>query len=696
MFHARIPLIATLVVLCTVNVFGQAQIDTIEINQAIGVQKNNARKFVAGKDTVVRAFLAAPVEIDGAKTSAKITRDGETVTTLAPNSYDSPTAIVDFLCPSRDACGNWAAGKYTFDVSVNGVTKSTAGTTYDFVPRSAIRILALPVKANFGGNIVSVRDSKWKTFADYVRKTYPVGSDQLIWVTREELDASDSSFDLETEDGRLRLWEALAKLIPAECAGTPSADGCFAQVFGFINDRPMGYPNGRLQGYTYGKPANIGVATDEDAAATVAHEIGHTYGLGDTYDGGSLACAVNPAPDDFTGKDFDDPSKTAKCSSGKVALEGVSGTKIPASDHPYEVGGRGALADAAEYMGSGGRQDQFWTTQDAYDWLFDKLAPTAAGSERLHKLAAPQRFIQCFGLIRQNATSASDVKMEPCWSFLDTDPIPSTTGRYMLAAVDAAGTRLATDALTLTFDPVGSKGQPSQHIDFAPFASEMSFPEATTKLQLIRDGNVVLEIPVSAHAPVVSNVAPQLTGRVDGPITITWDASDADGNALTYEVEYNADVTSEDSDWEVLMRDLKDRRFTIDFSDMPGGSHSKIRVWATDGIHAAEADSLEFSVQAKPPEVFIEDLPSPVVQSGHEIVLDGDAFDLQDDDIPESKLQWRSNISGVLGNGTPLKVILPLGLHTITLAATNSLGLQGVATIKVNVVTETKRRAVRR
>jgi hypothetical protein len=690
------PLLAACAVLCASYAFAQAQIDTIEINQAIGIQKNNARKFVAGKDTVVRAFLSAPVEIDKAQTSAAITRDGQAVATLAPNSYDAPTAIVDFLCSSRDACGNWAAGKYTFDVRVNGVTKSTAGTTYEFVPRSVIRILALPVKANFGGNIVSVADSRWKTFADYVRKTYPVGSDQLIWVTREELDASDSSFNLETEDGRLLLWEALAKLIPAECAGTPSADGCFAQVFGFINDRPMGYPNGRLQGYTYGKPANIGVATDEDAAATVAHEIGHTYGLGDTYDGGSLACAVNPAPDEFTGKDFDDPSKTAKCSSGKVALEGVSGTKIPASDHPYDVGGRGALGDAAEYMGSGGKQDQFWTTQEAYDWLFDKLAPTAAGSERLHKLATPQRFIQCFGVIRQNAANASDVQMEPCWSFLDTDPIPSTTGRYMFAAVDAAGTRLATDAIDPEFDPVGSKGLPSQHIDSAPFVSEMSFPEATVKLQVIRDGNVVLEIPVSAHPPAVTNVAPQLVGKVDGPITITWDASDADGNALMYEVEYNADVTDEDSEWEVLMRDLKDRRFTIDFSDMPGGSHSKIRVWATDGIHAAEADSLEFSVQPKPPEVFIAELDSPVVQSGHEVVLDGDAFDLQDDDITESELQWTSNISGLLGIGTPLKVTLPLGLHTITLSATNSLGLKGTATTKVNVVTETKRRAVRR
>src|SRR5438477_2655336 len=278
----RFPRLAAvaLVFLVSSAAFAQQQIDVVEINQAIGIQKNNALKFVAGKDTVIRAFLSAPATIVPQQTSATITRDGQTIATVAPNTYDAPTKVVDFLCPSRDTCGNWAAGSYVFDVMVNGITKSTAGTTYDFVERAPIRILALPVKANYAGTIVSVKDDKWKTFADYVRATYPVAADNLIWVTRDELDASDSSFDLETDQGRLNLWEALAKLIPAECAGTPNAEGCFTQVFGFINDRPKGFPNGTLQGYTYGKPSTVGVATDEDAAATVAHEIGHTYGLG--------------------------------------------------------------------------------------------------------------------------------------------------------------------------------------------------------------------------------------------------------------------------------------------------------------------------------------------------------------------------------------------------------------------------------
>ncbi len=60
--------------------------------------------------------------------------------------------------------------------------------------------------------------------------------------------------------------------------------------------RPDTYPNGRLQGYTMGSPANIVVASDEDAAATIAHEIAHNFGIGDAYDGGRFSQA-NPPPD---------------------------------------------------------------------------------------------------------------------------------------------------------------------------------------------------------------------------------------------------------------------------------------------------------------------------------------------------------------------------------------------------------------
>ena len=668
------------------SLFGNVTIESIEVNQAIGVQKDGHLKFVAGKDAVVRAFLAAPATIDESKTHATIKRGGHVVATIPPIATHDPVTVVDFLCPTRATCGNWAAGSYEFDVTVNGATKSTHGTKYEFVERGVMRILAVPVTANYGGTAVPLTDSKWKTFGDYIRATYPVAADNVIWVTREPFDASDRRFDLETEEGQEQLWNELAKLVPESCAGNPNEEGCYTQVFGFIQARPEVYPNGTLQGFTYGMPANIGVATDDDAAGTVAHEIGHTYGLGDTYNGGGFACDVNPAPDDFRGtklsvEDEGEEEETAEeevaCAHGRVQLPGVSATKIPASHHPYEVGGRGALGDSGEYMGSGGKQEQFWTSQDAYDRLFDQLVPAPhIAAEK------PHRYVQCFGTIHRIAKSADDVRVDPCWTFTDRDAIPSTTGEYELAAVDANGNVLATTALKPDFDPVPPKGRKSKHLAWGAFEGVLPFATGVAKLQILRGKTVLRELPVSSHAPVVKNVAREAKSRVRGKLTFTWEANDADaGTPLVYQVDYNAG-----SRWEVVRRDLTEKKFTIDFATMGGGPHARLRVWASDGILTSSAESAAFSVPAKAPQVTIEPLPNNgVYKTGDDIILDGDAVDLQDEEIHESQLRWSAD-GRSLGRGSPLKIShLKPGKHTIKLAVTNSRGRTGSETVTVQV-----------
>jgi hypothetical protein len=83
----------------------------------------------------------------------------------------------------------------------------------------------------------------------------------------------------------------------------------------------------------------------------------------------------------------------------------------------------------------------------------------------------------------------------------------------------------------------------------------------------------------------------------------------------------------------------------------------------------------------------IEKLPNQGVYTlGDDVILDGDAFDLQDDDIRESQLRWSSN-GRSLGKGTPIKLShLAAGDHVVKLAVTNSLGVTGSDTVTVRVV----------
>jgi len=681
--------IATLGALAIVGAAATAaaqSIQGIEINQAIGAQKDGNLKFVAGKDTVVRAIMDAPVTVDPSASSARIIRNGEPIATLAPRSTAAAGSIVDFLCPTRSACGNWAAGSYEFDVTVNGANRSTAGTAYVFHERGQLRVLALPVRTNYAGTILSVQGDAWKSLWEFTRNVYPIAPDKFKWTTRQELDAS--AFDVETDEGKRGVWEALANLNPPRCAADKTEEGCFDKIIGFIPARYGTYPTGTGQGYTFGSPANIAVASDEDAAATVAHEIAHNFGIGDAYNGGSFACRANPTPDAFSGSDFD-TQQPVQCTAGRVALEGVSGTLVPATHHPYEVGGRGALGNVAEFMGSGGLQAQFWASQDTWDWIFDRLLPPAAPAPAAAQplMTGPlHRTIEFEGYIRRNALSTADVTLAPWQSFMDDDVVPDTTGPFMVAAVNGAGQRLASSAFTPVFDFPGGKGEPATHLDLAPFEGAIRFPEGTTAFRIIRNDQVLREAQISANAPSVSGVSLGVGTVFNGVTSISWTATDADGDALWYSVEYNPDVTNPAFDYEILATDLRTPNLVDDFADIPGGARAKIRIGASDGFNTTYAESAEFQVPFKPPVVAIEPLAQTTIPAGEELLLEADAWDLQDDLLPDAALVWTSNVSGALGTGEVLVVYdLPAGQHVITLTATNSAGLTASSTVTVTV-----------
>lgn len=668
--------------------FAEMDISSIQINQAIGLQKSNNLKFVAGKSTAVRALLNEGITVDAARTNAVIRKDGATVATLAPSSYEQPTNIVDFLCTSLSACGNWAAGSYSFEVTVNGKTKDTTGTTYQFQDRAEVSILALPVKANYKGTVTQVQDNKWKTMWQFTQRTYPLADEKIKWHMREEFDASDSKYDLETDNGQRALWEALTSLNPSTCSSSPTDAGCYTLIVGFISDRPGGYPNGSLQGYTYGRPTNIVVAKDEDAEATVAHEIAHVYGIGDTYAGGSLRCSVNPSPDGFKGSDWDNrENSNFSCSAGKIALGSVSATLIPASVYPYEVGGRGGLGDMACFMGSGGKQEQFWVTPETYDWLFDKLAPVnrAAMSMARRASAEPQRFVHFEGFIKETG----EVELEPWKTVTETLSISDTTGNLMIKAVDVNGTTLASKALDLQFYILSTPPAPIKKVEWAPFEGLMSFPAATSKFQVVKDGTVLSEVNVSTNAPAVANlVVPSASTDMNAAFLISWIGTDLDGDKLTYTVEYTPDVTKAQSAWTILEDGLELSSWSENFGQLPGGAHAKIRVTASDGLLSTTAESAEFTVPVKAPEVFIEPLvDGDSYSTGSHVLLEAEAYDLQDEWISDSNIKWSSDLSGQLGTGSKvLAKSLTAGNHTITVTATNSSGQTAADNIRVSVI----------
>jgi hypothetical protein len=662
-----------------------------EMNQTLGVQKDSHQYYVAGKNTVVRAFLNKSVTVNPDTTGVSVYKSGQHVFNMAPKIIDSSVSSVDFLCPSLKDCQNWAAGSYSFEMSVNGTDYSLSGP-YSFVAGDALRILAVPVKANYGsGGIKYVTGDTWKKLGQFTQNVYPLAEDNLKWTNRLKfLDATSFEYNIETDAGQDNLTAALNNLIPASCKTSPNDAGCYDYVVGMIPETVNS-----LEGWApMGLPVVVVVAGSDDAAGTVAHEIAHKFGIGDTYDdatGSSIMCSVNPAPDGFKGRDWDNNFQTFDgCTAGRPAstLTGanesvINGAQVEPSAHAYEWS-RGYLAEKADFMSGGGAyQTQLWITPDNYDWLYRKLVskdPTIRAASFIRsETETENRFVSFSGLI----TKDDDVELDAWETYMDAASMSDNEGTYMVQAVNASNAVLAHSAFTVQFFNL----QPPREVNIVHFSGVVNFPVGTTKFQVVKDGAVLEEVSVSASAPVVSSVAPQTSTSIDSSYTITWSANDSETTSLTYTISYNSDVTDSESPWIILADGLETKSWEEDFGLLPGGSHARIRVTASDGVLCGSAESALFSVPLKAPEVFInEQTAEDDYTENSGITLSADVFDLQDDPFNMEKIKWTSNIEGDLGTGTEILVKdLPAGLNIITVTATNSAGLSNSDSVSIEV-----------
>lgn len=104
----------------------------------------------------------------------------------------------------------------------------------------------------------------------------------------------------------------------------------------------------------------------------------------------------------------------------------------------------------------------------------------------------------------------------------------------------------------------------------------------------------------------------------------------------------------------------------------------------------ATACATTTGVNSKPPEVTIT---APVSNARFEqsdtITFEGSAVDPEDGPLTGVALTWKSDIDGTLGSGEQFVIAasnLSSGDHTITLAATDSDGVTGSASVPLVVV----------
>ncbi|MBI1298597.1 hypothetical protein GC175_26990 [bacterium] len=176
-------------------------------------------------------------------------------------------------------------------------------------------------------------------------------------------------------------------------------------------------------------------------------------------------------------------------------------------------------------------------------------------------------------------------------------------------------------------------------------------------------------------APSITVTAPIPGQVIDGDsVFVAWTASDPDGDALVFRVDFSND---DGVIWRAVADNITDSSVEIARARITAGNQARFRVWASDGVNET-VDEIDGNVIVVdwPPTV---EIAMPAARSffvvGEPITFTGSAFDIDAGPIGGFALSWSSSIDGFLGRGNSLTVsTLAVGDHTISLRVPDGQG----------------------
>jgi len=416
---------------------------------------------------------------------------------------------------------------------------------------------------------------------------------------------------------------------------------------------PRGYADGNVSAGPTGQPSPQIGGWDTDGSYGdwyMAHEVGHSANRNHpsqgNFCGHSASDAAFPYPnaaigaDDMWGFDI-----------GDIGLN----ASLPPRVYPND--------DWRDLMSYCANQ---WISDYTYTGIYDFLdSVSAAGTNSPLAVRAGDDFIALFGTIYDNDDSGS-FQVVGLWDSPGPYAVPSG-GPFRMRFLNGDGIEL----VKYDFDGQANDADPAMF----GFDVVVPFPANTKTIEMLRvsDGVVLSTHSISTNPPTINNV--ELVGApspVTGIVTLQWQASDPDGDALIYDVYYTDDNGATYTAYALA---LSEPTVQLDTVQMAGSNQARFRVTANDGTRTAEAESATFKMASKPPTVtFLTPQDGLEVPYGTQVNLLVEVEDLQGH-LPDAGMEW-------LINGMPTGVtgpdytayLLPIGSNEITLRATNING----------------------
>lgn len=437
-------------------------------------------------------------------------------------------------------------------------------------------------------------------------------------------------------------------------------------IYSMIWEEPtLPFPRGFATGNVSSGPTGTGTwGWDNDGSYGdwyMGHEVGHNVGRDHPSQGNS--CGHSASDPGF-------PYANAAIGTGSMWGFDVGDMGLNSS-LPPRVYPNTQWRDMMSYC------DRQWISDYTYEGIYDFLTIVQAAPEvALKPVQAGTDYIALFGTIYDNSDTAV-FQVVGLWD--SPGPYrPPVGGAYRMRFLDGGGNELA----AYDFDGDANDANPSNY----GFAVVVSFPLGTAEVELVRvsDSLVLGTHTLSSNAPTIGNV--ELVGAtnpVTGTVTLQWQASDADGDPLHFDVYYTDDNAATSTAYALA---LTTTRVQLDTNQMGGSDSARFRVTVNDGTRMAEAESATFSMSNKPPSITILTPRDGLeVTYGTAVNFIAEVEDLQWD-VPNGDITWLLNgaSTGISGpNYTAY--LLPVGTSEVSVAATNLVRQTTVRSVTVVV-----------
>jgi hypothetical protein len=647
----------------------------IEVNQAVQ-DLNNSVTLIANKRTFVRCYvqtsygtvLLVPARL-------RVYRGATLMGTLSP--ANSGALINVKANPDRswlndsfyfDVPTGWLnPGSVRFECEVNTPVKyaetTTANnlrsTTVNFVRSPDMNLLIVNARYRSMGSVQNVRDIDRIRLEKWLKAAYPIHKLNVWW---GYLDPPYNSLpNVDTLNNDL-AWNKSKKILGANEDPWTRYYGMVIDTGGFMRGKAKGIPGTVASG-----PTGPAGGWDPDAQSYGdwygGHELGHSYNRKHAEFCGAEGGASYPYPGGRIS-----PSLSEWANNTLYGIDWSLDTPLIITPD---------WTDVMTYC------DNEWMSDFTYEGIYSRMVaekPVVAAQQPALKPQGVEH-LAVFGTIvtQTNAVTLSTFYRVPdAYDVFERD----VNGEYHIKLLNAGNAVLA----DYNFSPRGSVEEDDPVASISEFVPWIT---GTQQIVIASATQALVTRTVSANPPTITLTSPVNGAILNGvQVSVSWTASDPDNDPLTYNIDYSTDGGAT---WQPLSGQLLTTTITLDLTELPGSTQGKFRVWASDGVNTAFAETNgTFTVPNKVPKITsISPISGTTYVAGQIISFEASAQDPEDGQLPDGNLQWSSSIDGMLGTGALLQLdTLSASTHTITLTATDSNGAPATATFTIVVGAE--------